>query len=459
MLCGVFFLVYNINEISGEVGLNEILIPLVVLLIIPILIKAVVALFAKSSIPSAIFTTILLSILLFYAHLFYFIISNQFLKTYLKEGYFIIILILIILLIGYFLVKTTRPLKTFNFYLNILFLTYLTFEVVHFVNHSNVDDMKGIMKQLDSVRKKDFKGKPDVYFIVADAYANAESLKKYWNYNNSMFINYLKEKGFFYVGYSKSNYNNTASSIASILNMEFLPKQLDVNSTMRRIEIQNQLIKKIKKSIVFQEFYRQGYDIYNLSIFNILNVKPYYFDRFLYPSFYNYILAKTLPMKIFYRYADMDRLSVLNELERISDIKNIRPKIIYCHLLLPHHPYVYDSTGVRTLSANPSFKQDMQYLEQLIYTNKLLKRSVDVIQMNDPNAIIILMSDHGYRQLAKEPDRTMESFDNFTSIYFPDRDYKELYNTMSAINIFNATINKVEGAQLKFKRDTSDFFY
>ena len=459
-ICGLFFLVYNVNELAGDVEFTEMAWPFLALLLGPVLLKFFLTALTGRSINSAIFTTLFCLIIIFYAHLFYFFISSHFVKSFLKEGYFIIFLIGGLALAAFRLFRAAEPQHTFNLYLNLLLLSYLFVEMIRFTgNAGHVDEIRGIMAKLDSVRKPASRTKPNVYFIVTDAYANSENLKKYWNYDNGKFIAHLKQRGFYHVMHSRSNYNNTGSSIASILNAEFLPRSLDVNSTVSRIAVQNGLIRMIRASKVFQRFYAEGYDICNLSIFNILNTRPFYFDRFLYPSFYNHLLSKTLPIRIFIRYADMDRLAALGEMERISKVKDVRPRLIYCHLLLPHHPYVYDSTGAHSIPTNPSFRQSLPYLEQLIYTNKLLTRSIDGILNNDPHAVIVLTSDHGYRQLDKEEDSMKESFENFTCFHFPGRDTVGLYDTMSAINIFNIVFSKIEGEPLKLQKDTLNYFY
>ncbi len=458
-VCGIFFLFYNINELNGEMEFDETLIPFVVLLTLPVSLKLLLTSITNKSIPSAIFTTTVMLTTLFYAHLFFlFTSSSAFIKNFLKEGYFILLIVFFIAGIALFLFTTKRGLKTLNLYLNVLLLVYLAMEVVILtVTVGRVSEGRALMEYLDKSRVSG-QGRPDVYFIVTDAYANADNLKKYWNYNNNKFINALKEKGFYYIPHSRSNYNNTGSSMASMLNNEFLTEDLNLNSTNRYIETQKKIISKIKNSRVFQEFYLKGYDIYNLSIFDILNTKPFYFDRFLYPNFNNYLLSKTLPMRIIYRYTYMDHLSVLNELERISKEKQDRPKIVYCHLLLPHHPYIYDSTGALRPSTNPSFSRSEPYLDQLKYTNKLLEKSIDTILRYNPKSFIILTSDHGYRLLKNEPDKTKESFENFVCLYFPDGDYSELYPTMTSINIFNPIFDKLHFERLRRETDTVNFF-
>lgn len=63
---------------------------------------------------------------------------------------------------------------------------------------------------------------PDIYYIIFDRYASAWTLKEIYNFNNSEFITYLSNKGFYIASESKSNYLRTGHSLASSLNMEFI---------------------------------------------------------------------------------------------------------------------------------------------------------------------------------------------------------------------------------------------
>lgn len=459
LLCGLFFLLQNVNELYGQVELNKVLISALVLLSVAFLIKYILTLLTERSVHAAIFTSILMLMMLYYAYIFFFLISFPSIKAFLKEGYLIIGLLIGIVVIAWFLLKTSRQLITFNLYLNILFSIFFLFELVTFVtNLKNVERIRPQASASNNVSSKEFIETPDIYFIVADSYANSENLKKYWNYNNSNFISFLKNEGFFHIKHSKSNYDNTISSIASTLNMEFLPMELDLSSSHQPIISQNRIVDKIETNNVFQRLKLEGYEIYNLSLFKVLDKEQHYFDRFFYRNFYNHLLSKTLPIRLFVRYTFLDPHPILAELERISEQKKDKPKAVYCHLLLPHFPYVYDSTGKVRRSLNPSFKNSARYLEQLVYTNVLLTKTIKKIRTNSEGAIIILVSDHGYRQLENDADRIRESFENFSSIYFPDKDYSMLYDSMSSINIFKVVFGKLEGRKIELEKDKINHF-
>ena len=63
---------------------------------------------------------------------------------------------------------------------------------------------------------------PDIYYIIFDRYPRADSLKDFYDFDNSEFISYLETKGFYVASESNANYLKTAHSLASSLNVDYL---------------------------------------------------------------------------------------------------------------------------------------------------------------------------------------------------------------------------------------------
>ena len=58
-------------------------------------------------------------------------------------------------------------------------------------------------------------GTPDVYYKILDSYAGHESLKKHYDFDNSIFLNELRERGFITIDNSRSNYGWSYLSLGS----------------------------------------------------------------------------------------------------------------------------------------------------------------------------------------------------------------------------------------------------
>lgn len=68
----------------------------------------------------------------------------------------------------------------------------------------------------------DSESRPDIYYIIPDRYGSENSLQKNFQFDNSEFIDYLMDKGFYVARDSHSNYSRTFASLASSLNMEYI---------------------------------------------------------------------------------------------------------------------------------------------------------------------------------------------------------------------------------------------
>ncbi|MCK4964953.1 MAG: hypothetical protein KAS54_07715, partial [Dehalococcoidia bacterium] len=63
---------------------------------------------------------------------------------------------------------------------------------------------------------------PDIYYIILDRYASASTLEEVYDFDNSEFLDYLSDKGFYVAPGSSSNYPQTHQSLASSLNMKYI---------------------------------------------------------------------------------------------------------------------------------------------------------------------------------------------------------------------------------------------
>jgi hypothetical protein len=96
--------------------------------------------------------------------------------------------------------------------------------------------------------------RPDIYYIIVDAYAGESVLKEVYGFDNQPFVNSLKNRGFFVADDSRSNYHLTELSLASSLNMTHLHK-LELEKFKTRIPIRQM----IANSSVVRYLTQRGY--------------------------------------------------------------------------------------------------------------------------------------------------------------------------------------------------------
>ena len=126
--------------------------------------------------------------------------------------------------------------------------------------------------------------------------------------------------------------------------------------------------------------------------------------------------------------------------------------------MLPHGPFFFDRNGNKRDEKVVFKKQDYHtpssYLQHVEYTNKFVKNVVDTILSNNPNAVVILMGDHGYRPENPGP-HPVHYFNNLNAVYYPDMDYKELYSDISGCNQFRVILNKLFNQKFPLLQDST----
>ncbi|WP_164972668.1 sulfatase-like hydrolase/transferase [Lacibacter luteus] len=324
--------------------------------------------------------------------------------------------------------------------------------------------------------------KPDIYLLVFDAMPSTIAMKKEWSFDNSNLDSSLSKEGFYINSFSKSNYNLTVLSIASMLNMDYTPP-IDI------YQDETKMYFKASASILDNSLTRfllkQEYDIKQYQPVSFNNNdwdnKVFFSDMLCMNYFYQTlpgrmyrdlkwgflrIKNKLIPSDIFAKVqkqnlqhqADLEKTIQL--VKQSCALKKNQPQFVYAHFQLPHDPFIYDSTGklkppANTININES-DQPSAFLEQVKFAdNIILQLVLHIIRNNKKNSIILVAGDHGYRNV--HGTRSYMVFDNFSSYYFPDSNYLNLYSSISPVNSFRVVLNKYFNTGLPLLKDSSIF--
>lgn len=423
---------------------------------------------------AALFVFILLSY-----HLFFGTVHDTLKKnipdSFLSKYTFILPFSLIALLFLFIVIKKNKAsLDKINLYLNMLFLVLITVDVVQLSIKLNSKNNK-IVNLPDSFTSCEKCPKPDVYLIIADEYAGKRELNDLFQFDNSSFLNQLEKRNFYVIPESKSNYNYTPFSMASILNMEYL----NLENRYRQKNDLTYSYQIIKESKLIQFFKSNGYDFFNYSIFDFDGqLAP--INKGLLPVKTKLITSQTFLSRInrdlsyhlvtFFKSKTEIRKRVYsnrinNEQLYKSTIeiskKNIsNPRFVYTHLEMPHYPYYYDKNGVEQPFENLEEGYQVNklaYIEYLQYSNKKLLELIDHILTNSKKPpIIILMGDHGFRHFTEKVENKYY-FLNLTSIHFPDKNYQNINDSLSGVNIFRLILNKQFNQHLPYLKDSTSY--
>ena len=97
------------------------------------------------------------------------------------------------------------------------------------------------------------------------------------------------------------------------------------------------------------------------------------------------------------------------------------------------------------------------YVSQVAYVNKVIKKLVDSIFENAKNkVVVILQGDHGARFAGQENKKHLE-FANLNAMYFYNKDYRLLHDSLSNVNTFRVVFNTFFDKKYPLLKDTSFF--
>lgn len=316
---------------------------------------------------------------------------------------------------------------------------------------------------------------PDVYFFLLDSYGRADLLRQAYGFDNSEFIEGLRQRGFYVAECSQSNYVRTELSLTSSLNMQYLQELSDTwtpESKARRL-----LWDSLKHNAVRYNFENLGYETVTFDTgFNWLNIPDT--DHFLSPppvtasrisDFESLFLDTTLARYVDdWGWIDPDALLGAGFRDRFrTDFNNIddvaempQPTFTYLHLISPHPPFVFDPNGRPTYP--PDFWNDKRmyprdlyqkgYVNQLPFINKKVLEAIDtILAESDVPPVIIIQGDHGPWL---QPNNKRMWILN--AIYFPGHNDK-LYPQISPVNTFRLVFNTYFGGKYDMLKDVSYF--
>ena len=312
-----------------------------------------------------------------------------------------------------------------------------------------------------------------------------------YGYKNKSFLDFLKNKGFYIAHKSKSNYSQTALSLASSLNFNYINYLLEpVNiETNNRIPLKNKitsnLVFKTLRSYNYKIFsFESGYDLTELrNVDSYLISNKYSLNEFEYglisTTFFKYVLDRFKIASQFdqYRYQRKRILFTMNKLPDIEKPHN--PIFVFAHLLIPHPPFIFKSNGNK-VNINRKFtladgnhymaqkgtnkkEYKKEYLEQLIYVNHLIKQLINKL-LSKPRrpVIIILQGDHGPGSELNHEDIKITNLKERYSIlnaYYLNKNNidMELYEEISPVNTFRIVFNRYFPFKYKLLKDECYF--
>jgi len=490
-----FPVLFLFAENIGQLSLSVILVPLVIILALTLFLYMALNFLVKDPGKASLVVSLFLALFFSYGHIYQAVRSSGFIisNDSGEPG-----TLLLFIMSGVFLAGTycflkmrkatdyvTRLLNAVSSFLVIIsLLNIASYEIAEagvrkhdWVNAGSGPARAGLVKQNKL---------PNIYFIILDAYAGQDVLKEFYGYDNSEFIRYLEDRGFFIAARSKSNYCQTALSLASTLNLRYLDKlqeyfNADSNDTKA-------LSKMIKNNVAFDFLRKYGYRIAVLSSGRYeteIDTADILIKPVRGPNEFENMLINMTPIPLVTAFfgsrdqIDIYRDRILTVFDRLADISKAQgPLFVFAYLEIPHPPFVFGPEGEK-VKADIMFRENdgdwlvrkgrlsradyvKHYVNQLIFVNKKTQAMLDAVLGNsEVRPIIILQADHGPRSMLswEEPDKT--NFRECTSIlsaYLVGRDCrKRLYGSITPVNNFRVIFSCYFGAGYEALEDREYF--
>ena len=368
---------------------------------------------------------------------------------------------------------------------SIALISFSLFNITVFaITQSNESEHSEVIDQIEIQDNFNLEMLPNIYHIILDAYGREDVLKELYNYDNSDFIDYLQSEGFYVASKSVSNYSQTALSLGSMFNLNYLEEVLPgITANSRDKYWWKYPIRDFRFFNIIRKF---GYNIFALSSgymhTELINADVYN-DQIYMTEFDNLLFNTTLLVPLvtrgykFYDRYSLHRKRILGTFENLKNMpKFSSPTYIFAHIMSPHPPFVFDEHG-NPINAPWEFTTDdgseyfqypgtsrekyhKEYGNQLTYLNSELKEIIDSILANPERpTIIILQGDHGPRSLLDwqniEKTNFKEALSILNAYYFHDGNYEQLYENISPVNSFRVIFNQYMGLDYELLDDRS----
>ncbi len=442
----------------------------------------------KFNVRNIYLTVPLLCIFLFtYGHVFNLLSQLPNLTELVKNRYLLpLYLILSVMLIyGIHAIKNRIAIRII---LNFLFLLNLIPYASILIKSFNLTDFKQKQQNVNPIKIAAASDKdPDIYYIVLDMYPSTEVLKKYWNFDNSKFINELKELGLQVFNESKSNYPITYLALNSVLNMQYVHKKNGVELPWLNQSYLDKTLQQNKVSVYLKS---RGYNYYVFDggIFreSIDNESQDFFlkadtststinylttpDNDFFLLFINNSIIFPFVDKIQSISSEIYRKRIYYTLDQLPLLSSqIDKKFVIAHIICPHSPYIFGQDGKEVFVDEKSPMRRMAFLSQLKFINKKIVPVINQLinNKNGRNKIIILQGDHGTREIPPNGNYNMDEdwakayYGNLNAIYSSDNK-ADFSRYTSPVNTFRRLFNSEFDANftlLPDKKYYTDYIY
>ena len=373
-------------------------------------------------------------------------------------------------------------------FLNIVALLLVAFNVFRVANFAS--ESASIAQAItgpDELTLSAPASQPDVYYIILDRYANVDTLRDIYGYDNEPFMRELEQRGFSVARHSWANYFKTALSVYSSMNMKHIdPEELHATRPNTFDEIHQALRDHMAVPAALKSI---GYDYIHLGNWwepTATNIDADISLRFQESAEFSGALFSTTMMSIIsppveteasddgetITRRDMARSTTLFAFDRLEESAGRPgPTFVFAHILVPHPPYIFKPDGSPVAEEEARGRSERaNYVRQLQFANTRVLRAIDtLIRDSGPDPIIVLQADEGpwpaafaagqkrFKWLDAPPEDIQQKFGILNAMRLPGVDPADFGFTdrTSPVNEFRIVFNALFGTDLPLLPDVT----
>jgi hypothetical protein len=320
---------------------------------------------------------------------------------------------------------------------------------------------------------------PNIVHVVLDGYSRGDVLARYYDFDNSPFLDDLRRLGFAIADRATTPYNQTMLVMTSMLSADYLDALVPPGSTA---PLRRTLRTELQRNPVMETLSRLGY---RTAAFDVRYdpVRMVQADRLLAPyllsNFEMTLAEKTLLYNVARRVGLVEP-SVTRDVFTTEGVRELpAPFFLYLHVLAPHPPFDVNRHGdaVRPqgggglrdgshfTQGDPQLRRIYRdgYIEKLLFTNEMVLSYLDRImaQVPDPK-LILIHGDHGgglhFDQSSLDRTCVAERFSPLLAVYASDgRLQRDLPPDLNLANLYRLVFNDYFGTDLPLLPSRSVF--
>lgn len=455
---------------------DQVLLPLCVSLLAALLLWGLVNLIWRNRRKSALAVTLLVLLFFSYGHLHTALVGKTAFGLNLwQHRYLLVVYGAAALIVFFWTVRTPRKLDKLTAILNLVSILLVAISLSGILLHalgrgapSRPPEEAAPEADLASAPGRD--DYPDIYYIILDAYGHARTLKEIYDYDNSDFIRFLEENGFYVVTRGRSNYSASAPSLASSLNFEYLDYLRGRDGDSPEVSVAFYYLIENNQAIRFLK--NRGYKFVHFDSGWSGNERNRHADlqlRYGYGNEFAVVLAQTTLLVPFRRVLNLlagdHRKRILGIFSGIAEVHRTvpGPKFVFAHLVCPHGPYVFGPGGEERKVDKVSLVgqgRRQAYADQVAFVNMKVRELLEtLLDPSSPAPIVVIQGDHGPISVGgfRDPsDRFLrERMRILNAYHLPGGGNDLLYPSITPVNTFRLIFNRYFGQEYPLLPDRS----